>query len=306
MSQPRVIIPGATYLLTRRALRRHMLFRPDGAITRLIIYSLAISAHRYGMRVHALCAMSTHLHVVVTDVHGVLPRFLHCFHRLVALGAKVLRAWEGPVWDHDATSVVRLVARGAVVEKIAYALVNPVAAGLVQHAHDWPGAKVLASELGNGVLRAKRPEVYFDPMNPEWPEEATLMLTLPPAVADDGADGFRSEVAAEIRRQEAEAHTELKRKGHGFLGAERARKVSPYARATSFEPLRGLNPTFAGGRGQAGVRRCAAVAVREFRALYRAALEQWRVGVRTVVFPEGTWWMHVFHGVPVNNIGVGT
>src|SRR6185436_11619100 len=106
MSQPRAIIPGATYLLTRRTLRRHLLFRPDAAITQLIIYTLAVSARRYGIHVHALCAMSTHLHIVVTDVHGLLPRFLQFFHRLVALGTKVLRAWEGPVWDHEATSTV--------------------------------------------------------------------------------------------------------------------------------------------------------------------------------------------------------
>src|SRR4029078_9093840 len=109
MSQPRKIVPGATYLITRRTLRRHLLFRPDAAITQLVVYILAVSARRYGMQVHALCAMSTHLHLVVTDVEGVLPRFLQFFHRLVALGTKVLRKWEGPVWDHEATSVVGLL-----------------------------------------------------------------------------------------------------------------------------------------------------------------------------------------------------
>src|SRR6185503_18929727 len=111
MSQPREIVPGATYLVTRRTLRRHFLFRPDAAITQLLVYALAVSAHRYGVQVHAFCAMSTHLHLVLTDVKGALPLFLQFFHRLVALGTKVLRAWEGPVWDHDATSVVRLLTR---------------------------------------------------------------------------------------------------------------------------------------------------------------------------------------------------
>jgi putative transposase len=40
VSQPREIVPGATYLITRRVLRRHLLFRPDGAITQLLIYAL--------------------------------------------------------------------------------------------------------------------------------------------------------------------------------------------------------------------------------------------------------------------------
>src|SRR5262245_58889981 len=190
MSQSREIVPGATYLITRRALRRHLLFRPDAAITQLLVYALAVSALRFGLEVHALCAMSTHLHLVVTDVKGVLPRFLQFFHRLVALGTKVLRGWEGPVWDHEATSAVRLLTRAAMVEKIAYVLANPVAAGLVRHAHEWPGATVRVGELGRGVLRAKRPKVYLDAANPEWTDEATLPLTLPPVVEQEGVESF--------------------------------------------------------------------------------------------------------------------
>lgn len=154
MSQPREIVQGGTYLITRRTLRRHLLFRPDTAITQLLVYALAVSTRRFGVQVHALCAMSTHLHLVVTDVRGVLPRFLQFFRRIVALGTKVLRTWEGPVWDHEATSVVRLLTHAAVVEKIAYTLANPVAAGLVRHAREWPGAKVSPSEIGRGEQRA--------------------------------------------------------------------------------------------------------------------------------------------------------
>src|SRR6185437_5455657 len=150
MSQPRQIVPGTTYLITRRILRRHLLLRPDAAITQLLVYALGVSTRRFGVEVHALCAMSTHLHLVVTDEQGVLPRFLQFFHRLVALGTKVLRKWEGPVWDHEATSVVQILTPAAVVEKIAYVLANPVSAGLVRHAREWPGAKVDVSEIGRG------------------------------------------------------------------------------------------------------------------------------------------------------------
>ncbi|WP_437292368.1 transposase [Sorangium sp. So ce406] len=302
MSQPREIAPGATYLITRRVLRRHLLLRPDAAITQLLVYALAVSTRRYGIEVHALCAMSTHLHLVVTDVNGVLPRFLQFFHRIVALGTKVLRKWEGPVWDHEATSVVRLLTRAAVVEKIAYVIANPVAAGLVRHAREWPGAKVDAGEIGHGLLRAARPATYLDPENPQWPDQVTLPLMLPPGIEHDGAERFRRDVAAELERQEAQAHAEMQRQGLRFLGAERASTVSPYERATSFETLRDRNPTFAVGREQGDAWRVAGAAVRAFRASYRAALERWRAGVRSVVFPWGTWWMRTFHGVNVTEI----
>ncbi|WP_437654411.1 transposase [Sorangium sp. So ce1182] len=301
MSQPREIIAGATYLITRRVLRRHLLFRPDAAITQLLVYALAVSTRRYGIEVHALCAMSSHLHLVVTDVNGVLPRFLQFFHRIVALGTKVLRKWEGPVWDHEATSVVRLMTRAAVVEKIAYVVANPVAAGLVRHARDWPGAKVDVDDLGRGELRTARPTAYLDPENPQWPDEATLPLALPPAIDEASADCFRGEVAAELKRQEALAHAEIGQKGLDFLGAERASNISPYERATSLEALRGRNPTFAVARDRPDARRSAAIAVRAFRALYRSALERWRAGVRSVMFPAGTWWMRTFHGASVTD-----
>jgi putative transposase len=302
MSQPRAIVPGATYLITRRALRRHLLFRPDAAMTQLLVYVLAVSVRRYGIQVHALCAMSTHLHLVVTDVHGLLPRFLQFFHRIVALGTKVLRAWEGPVWDHEATSVVRLWTRAAMAEKIAYALANPVAAGLVRRAIEWPGANAYMGELGNGALHAKRPSVYFDPTNPAWPEQVTLSLTPPPAIEPVSAKAFCREVAAELERLEVQARTEVQRRGQRFLGAERACQVSPYERATSFEALHERNPTFAVGRDQGNAWRRAAAAVREFRASYRNALERWCAGVRGALFPAGTWWMRIFHGASVTDL----
>jgi putative transposase len=276
-----------------------MLFRPDAQITQLIVYSLGVSARRYGIQVHAFCAMSTHIHIVVTDVRGVLPRFLQFFHRLVALGTKILRTWEGPVWDHEQTSVVHLMTRDAVVQKIAYTLANPVAAGLVQRAHEWPGAKVLLNELGRGVLRARRPTIYFDPTNPWWPEETALPIVLPPCIHKDDADAFRREVAAEVAAEEVRAHAEMKRRGVSLRGIKHAVKVSPHKRATSFEPLRKRNPTFAVGRGNEGAWRRAAAAVRAFRTAYRDALERWCHGMRTALFPEGTWWMRVLHAVKI-------
>ncbi|AUX39600.1 transposase [Sorangium cellulosum] len=302
MSQPRQIVPGATYLLTRRVLRRHFLLRPDAAINQLLVYALSVSTRRYGVKVHAFCAMSTHLHLVVTDVQGVLPLFLQSFHRLVALGTKVLRKWEGPVWDHERTSMVRLLTQAAVVEKIAYVLANPVAAGLVRHAREWPGARVDVGEIGRGVLHATRPSAYLDPKNPQWIEQATLPIALPPAIEPENAEGFRHQVAAELERQEAQAHAEVKRRGGGFLGVERAGDVSPYDRATTFESLQERNPTIAVGREQGDAWRAAAAAVRTFRASYRAALERWIAGVRTAVFPVGTWWMRRFHGASVNDV----
>jgi hypothetical protein len=278
-----------------------MLFRPDAEITRLIVYSLSVSARRFGIQVHALCAMSTHVHLVLTDVHGLLPNFLHLFHRLVALGTKVLRTWEGPVWDHEATSAVLLLTRQAMVEKIAYTLANPVAAGLVRRAHEWPGATVHVDEIGCGALHATRPDVYFDATNSQWPREERLSLTLPPSIEEGDAADFRHDVAAELAREEAQAHETLKMRGVAVVGSKRAVVVSPHARVTSIEELRGRNPTFAVGQGNGNMLKRAVAALRAFRSSYREALAVWRTGMRHVVFPAGTWWMRVLHAVVVSD-----
>src|SRR5829696_9015641 len=110
------------------------------------------------------------------------------------------------------------------------------------------GGEDKPSEIGRFELRAKRPSAYLDPSNPQWPEEATLPIALPPSVGPESTAHFQEEVGTELKRQEAAAQAEVQRRGHGFLGAERARQVSPYDRAASFEVLRARNPTFAVGR----------------------------------------------------------
>ena len=300
MTQPRFVIPGDTVMITRRTLRRHHLFRPDSAIRQLYLYTLAVCARQFGICVHAVTLMSTHEHLIVTDTNGRFPLFLRELHRLVSLGTKVLRKWEGPTWDHEQTSVVRLLTDQAIVERLAYVMANPVQAGLVRRARDWPGITVLPKELGCRTWTLNRPDAYFRADNPQWPETVELCLTLPPVLAErDGAEEVREVVGEELERQERRAHQEIARRGWRFLGAARVRRLSPYRRATSFELLRNRNPTFAVGRGQQRVFFQAVVELRAFRRAYRDALEQWRAGLRSVVFPRGTWCMCQVHGVVI-------
>lgn len=300
MTQPRLVLTGDTIMITRRTLRRHHLFRPDPAIRQLYLYALGISAREFGVLVHGVTLMSTHEHLVLTDPKRRLPDFLRRLHRLVSLGTKVLRKWEGPTWDHDRSSVVRLLTEQAVIEKLAYVMANPVKAGLVRYARDWPGVTVLPHELGRRTFRIERPAVFFDPDNPQWPDVVELSLMLPPTLEHTyGAQAMRDAVNEELQRQEHLARAEVKKRGWRVLGADRVRRLSPYRRATSFELLRDRNPTFAVGRGQKKAFFVAMAELQAFRRAYHQALEQWRAGLRTVVFPQGTWCMCRVHGVVV-------
>jgi REP element-mobilizing transposase RayT len=298
MSRARPVIAGSTVFITRRTLRRHLLLRPDREVRQLFVYALAIAAARYGLQVHSFCVMSTHYHLVATDPRGVLPEFLAHLHRSMALGLKVLRKWEGAAWDDAQTSVVQLKTPEAILDKIGYTLANPVAAGLVRYAREWPGAKSRVADLAGGRMRAARPDYYFDPENEDWPDYAELELTLPPNVAPEDAEAWRDAARASVTEHETLARQEVADKGWKFLGAERAEKVSPYDRAKSFEPLVSRNPTFAVG-GVPGAYKAAIKALREFAAAYDAALEKWCAGVRDAVFPAGTWWMVRHHGAAV-------
>jgi len=287
-------------MVTRRTLRRHHLFRPDPAIRQLYLYTLAVCARELGVLVHSVTLMSTHEHLVITDVRGVLPDFLRRLHRLVSLGTKVLRKWEGPTWDHQRSSVVRLITAQAVVEKLAYVAANPVKAGLVHSAKDWPGITVLPSELGRRTFVIQRPEAFFDPDNTAWPDQVELALSLPPSLERSyDPDAIRDAVNEELGRQERLAREEVKARGWHVLGSERVRRLSPYRRAMSFEPLRGRNPTFAVGRGRRELFFEAVAELRAFRRAYRNALGHWRAGLRDVLFPQGTWAMCRAHGAAV-------
>jgi hypothetical protein len=50
--------------------------------------------------------------------------------------------------------IVELKTIDGVVYQIAYAIVNPVAAGLCWSPEDWPGLNILADEIGGRVVDA--------------------------------------------------------------------------------------------------------------------------------------------------------
>jgi len=301
VTQPVPVVAGSTVLLTRRTLRRHHLFRPDAGMKQLYLYTLAACARRYQVEVHAFCLMSTHPHEVVTDVLGQLPKFKAAFRRAMALGTKVLRKWEGCVWD-DARSTVALETPESILEKMAYTVANPTTSGVVKRPEQWPGVRSGVDELGQRVYRVTRPDFYFGKNDPNWPEEVELRLSWPDALRREYAGDeprMRSLVQEHVERLVASAHKVARERRWRFPGASRALRSSPYQRATSYEPLRARNPTFAVGSGNRDAFFAAVAKLRTFRAAYRAALEKWRSGIRDVVFPYGTWLMQALHSARV-------
>ncbi|RZV53367.1 MAG: transposase [Deltaproteobacteria bacterium] len=298
MTRPRIVDPGATLALSRRTTRRHFLLHPDEAreMEQIYWYCLAHAANLHGVVVHAACLMSTHAHEVITDVHGVYPKFLETFHRNLAVCTKALRGWPEEVFNKRSSGVHALLTPDAVIESIAYLISNPVAAGAVRYAKDWPGAHTLPQHVGTRVIRVKRPTHYFDPGNSEWPEELELRLEMPVALElDYGPELARDRIAERVRDKRHQAWNEAKRTGRSFMGPRRLLKVLHTKRAKSYEVFGSLNPRFSAA-GHQGAARQAVKRLRAFKAQYQHALARWMAGDRNACFPEGTWWMRVGHG----------
>lgn len=270
---------------------------PDSTIARIVIYCLALAAAQFGLLVHAVCVMSTHYHVVVTDVRGVLPRFLHRFNRLLALAVQCHRGWGEEVFNKSQTSRVELCSVEAILDRMAYVLANPVAAGAVYTGDDWPGLRTRARDIGNRTLRADKPAVYFHA--PCWAASASVKVTWPAQVLEVmSAEEARSCLIALVEEHEKKPRTERKKRGEKILGARRCTRVPIDTRATAYEVWGALNPTFATGRDRAlydemVMRR------RAFRADHRASFERWQAGDHSVLFPAYTWKMRHIHGAGV-------
>jgi len=298
-SRRKQVLPRQVWSIDRRTTRRYFLFRPDqrGEVENLFWYCLAICAAKNGIIVHAACLMCTHIHIVYTDVRGVQPNFKRDFHRLFANGLKALIGWPEEVFKAGSGGEHEPLDEHALIEDIGYVIANPVAAFAVRRAEDWPGAKTLPRDIGRRVVRAKFPGVYFDPNNPDWPPVVELRLEMPESlVAAFGMEGARRRIADVVKRIEREAVAKAKNKGISFGSAKRAMRVAHTVRARAYEVFGKINPRFRAA-GNLALARAKVLELRRFHAMYDEALRRWSAGDRWVLFPHGTWWMRVHHGV---------
>ncbi len=285
MTAPRLVLPGRTYLLTRRCSERRFLLRPDRRTGAIFLYCLAEAAERFGLRVIAWLAMSNHYHAVVEDPHGVLPDFLCHFHKLSAraLNARWGR-WEN-LWAAEPASAVRLVELADVLDKVVYALANPVADQLVECAIDWPGASSFAA-LDGRQIELERPRGFFRP-DGVMPELVALRAEAP-SEWPGGEAAWAAAVGEGVRAAEDRARLARAESGQRVVGRRAIRDASHHDRPSTLEPRRKLRPHLA--CANAARRITELRALRAFRIAYQRARERLVAGL-TALFPRGTWKM---------------
>jgi putative transposase len=291
MSIPRLVLPGQTYMITRRCTQRQFLMRPDRETNNAFIYCLADAASRYRIEVLFTVAMGNHHHTGIYDPEGNYPAFLEHFHKLFA---KCQNAWRGRwenFWSSEQTSVVRLVEEGDVLDKMTYALTNPVKDRLVERAHHWPGVTSLEPTLRGSRLYASRPKHFFR-HDGTMPETVTLTFRRPKGLEYLSAAEFAALVAERVRHVEETVLAERRRTGARVLGRRGVLGQKWSDRPRSQEPRRGLNPRVAARSKWSRIE--ALVRNNAFRDAYAAARAAFIAGVRDVLFPPGTYWLRRF------------
>lgn len=298
------------------------LLRPSRELNRIVRFVLAYGARQFGVRLHAVGVMSNHYHLILTDPRGALPDFMELVDSLLARALNKLHGRTGQFWETGSYSDVVLETAGEVVQKIAYALCNPVAAGCVPTPDEWPGLLTPAGRIGSGTSsKVTKPPIFFrtegagpadgfdqaaDDHRPrgraacEIPDELELEWSLPPFFAS--RDEFDRGLALALRTRMAEIKAHRKEKGwSAFLGAAAVSALPITTMPSRQRKLFQLDPRRM-SRRKDWTSRAEAAEVAEtrgrdgFARAHGLALRDWRDGDHEVVFPEGTYKMHELYG----------
>ena len=291
VTAPRQILPGRSYLVTRRCSERRFFLRPSALTNAIFLYVLAVAARLHRVEVHVFCVLSNHYHLLVTDPESRLPAFMQYLDSLVARAVNAsLGRWEGFWSSENSYSAVTPVAADDLVRKAAYVLGNPVSAGLVPTGREWPGLWTAPEQLGSTTLVAPRPRVFFSSTG-DMPASAELVLATPRGFSS--SEEFRELVAAALNEIEDARRREVG--ARGFLGRKRVLGQSPFARPAPGEPRRELNPRVA---ARDKWKRIEAISrLVDFLRAYRCAWRARRAGDADVVFPAGTYQLRIEHAV---------
>lgn len=291
MSLPREVLPGSTYMITRRCTQRLFLMRPDKETNNAFIYCLAEAAARHDIDVIFTIAMSNHHHTGIYDRHGNYPAFIERFHRLFAMCQNALRRRKENFWSSEQTSVVRLVDPNDILAKMTYALTNPVKDDLVERSRDWPGVTAAGAIVTNRPMVASRPKHFFRRRG-DMPEQVTLSFKRPVGFDSMSADEFAQLVRENLARIEEAAIYRREMAATRVLGRRRvlgqdwsAQPITPQAERDR------LSPTFfrsTWSKVEAMLRN------RSFRDAYAVARQAFVAGIRDTIFPAGTYWLRRF------------
>ena len=283
MTNPRQHLQGQVAALNRRTEERRYFLRPDTHVRQVVQFETAKAAEKHNVSVHALMTMSNHPHLVVTDHDGERSDFMRDFCSGVARARNQHLDRQGHFWDTQQFGDTVMLDREAVEQQLLYAWLNPVRAGLVARAEDWPGAKILPRHWGktrkittpkNGFYNQKKVKtVTFTPMPPPGYEDMSL---------EEVIEHFETL----LREAEDRILERRRRAGKHVQGPRRVMRVDPLSAPGTRARSGKLNPRFASKNAE--LMALAKTERRQFLDDYGEATKKLREGRRDTPFPPGT------------------
>lgn len=285
MTPPRQILPGQNFEISCRTHGRVFRFLPTWEVKQLFLYVLALGAERYNITIYGVVVMANHYHLQGRDNDGRLPAFVRYVNGLLARAINALQGRDDGVWSADGYCLLRPQSNEDLVGRMVYLMANPVEAGIVRRAVEYPGIVTLPAHVGTSTV-IERPSFFFREGGPA-PKEVTLRIEAPPGFG--GVEAWRKRISEALKACERACLKERRDAGLGAAGASKAARVrvgeAPRTRELWFR----MRPSIAAR--EKSVRIAAIRALRAFREAYRAALTRFRDGETDVEFPAGTWWM---------------
>ncbi|MAG95904.1 MAG: transposase [Alphaproteobacteria bacterium] len=134
--QARIVVPGWPHHVTQRGNRRQRVFFEHRDFQAYRNH-LGEACRRFGAAVWAYCLMPNHVHLVlVPDCRAALSRAVGSTHHRYTRRINRRRDWCGHLWQDRFYSTA--MDEGHLLAAARYVELNPVRAGLVAKAAEWP------------------------------------------------------------------------------------------------------------------------------------------------------------------------
>ncbi len=291
---------NASYLITRNTSERRYFLRPSQELREAILYCIADAQAQHPLQIHAFCAMSNHLHVVLTDPDGIAPLFVQAMNQNIARFVNCSLGRFGAMWAGGGArpNYCVLPETGDVLDKVLYTLTNPVKAGLVSQHHLWPGAISNVAQIAKGRITTKRPKKFFARTDDPTLLTRDLILTPVPGSEVMGPQDYGRYLAQRVAEVEAAITANREAQGLQWLGRKECLKINPYDAPQTKWVRFSRNPKVSSKHEEA--RNAWILRYKRFIVPYDGAKKAFRAGDRDTPFPLGTFAMRVYWAVCID------
>jgi putative transposase len=190
-------VVGYAYHVLNRGNGGATVFHKDGDFTAFLDLLFA-AKRKFSMKVFAVCLMSNHFHLVVQPAtEATLSPFMQWW--MTSHVRRYHRHYRshGHVWQGRFKSFL-IQQDSHLLMVTRYVLRNPVRAGLVEHAIDWPWSSLRIPELSDPLPLEPPPDWLHWIDQPLFDHELTKLRTCVNRQQPFGAEDWRTTIAAAL------------------------------------------------------------------------------------------------------------